>query len=120
MQSPSPSLPAPEDDPDTHSMHVPSDIAPVAAEYFPPSHCVQASDPLTVLKVPATHASHASPSSPVYPLLHVQLSARPLPSPEYVCIGQALHVASDVAAVAVEYLPRPHSEHAPDPFTPLY
>jgi hypothetical protein len=113
-------LPAPEKVPPGHSLQAKTEVIAILLPMVPSTQWVQSADPLTVLYLPATHASHASPSSPVYPLLHVQLSTRPLPSPEYVCIGQALHVASDVAAVAVEYLPRPHSEHAPDPFTPLY
>ena len=33
---------------------------------------------------------------------------------------QLSHVASDVSPVPVEYFPREHSQHAPDPFTGLY
>ena len=75
---------------------------------------------MTSLYVPATHAAHANPSGPVYPMLHVQLVMSLLPLPEYVCAGQALHVASDVSPVSVLYLPCRHREQGAEPFSSLY
>jgi hypothetical protein len=66
---------------------------------------VQAAEPFVSLKVPASHALHSTPSGLVYPLLHVQFSSALLPTPEYVCAGQSLHVASEILPVFVEYLP---------------
>ena len=66
------------------------------------------------------HDVQVAPSGPVNPLLHVQLVSTLLPAPEYVCAGHALHVASEIPAVAVLYLPREHSVQAVDPFTSLY
>ena len=81
---------------------------------------MQAAEPLTSLKPPASHASHSAPSGPVYPLLQVQLVSCLLPTPENVCAGQSLHVDSEIWAVSVEYVPLEHSEHGAQPFTPLY
>ena len=50
----------------------------------------------------------------------MQLTSMLLPSPEYVCAGQVMHVISDVSAVPFEYLPRPHSEQGAEPLTSLY
>ena len=113
-------LPAPEYVCAGHALHVDSELMPVAVEYFPCEHKSHSAVPFTVLYVPATHASHSTPSAPVYPLLHVQLVSTLLPAPEYVCAGHALHVDSEIPAVAVLYLPREHSVQAVDPFTSLY
>jgi hypothetical protein len=40
--------------------------------------------------------------------------------PEYECVGHLLHVDSEIAAMAVLYLPRKHGEHSAEPFTSLY
>jgi hypothetical protein len=66
---------------------------------------VQAAEPFVSLKPPASHAVHTTPSGPVYPLLHIQFNRMLLPTPEYVCAGQSLHVASEISPVSVEYLP---------------
>jgi hypothetical protein len=110
-------LPAPEYVCAGHALH--AEVLPVAVEYFPCEHKSHSAVPFTVLYVPATHASHSNPSAPVYPLLHVQLVSTLLPAPEYVCAGHALHVTSEIPAVAVLYLPREHSVQAVDPFTSL-
>ena len=52
-------------------------------------------------------------------MLHVQLVSTMLPAPEYVCAGQSLHVASEMEANAVLYLPCEHSVQAAEPFVPL-
>ena len=57
------------------------------------------------LNLPGTQAVHGPPSGPVYPPLQEQLVRVTLPRPERVYPGQSLHVDSDVAAVAVLYLP---------------
>jgi hypothetical protein len=94
-------------------------MAAVAVLYLPCEHSVQAAEPFVSLKLPAIHAAHSAPSGPMYPLLHVQFNRMLLPAPEYVCAGQSLHVASNIAPVPVEYLPCEHCEHGDDPFTSL-
>ena len=65
------------------------------------------------------HAVHDPPSGPLYPRLHMQPVSTSLPKTDEVLDGQAVQVLSAVCPVAVEYLPREHSEHATDPFTSL-
>ena len=43
-----------------------------------------------------------------------------LPSIEFECMGQFVHVTSDVWPVSALYLPMRHSRHALEPFTSLY
>ena len=86
--------------------------------YVPRGQSVQAAEPLTSLKPPASHASHSAPSGPVYPLLQVQFN--PLPRPEYECAGQSLHEDSEIWAVSAEYLPSEQGEHGAEPLTSLY
>ena len=71
-------------------------MAAVAVLYVPCKHSVQAAEPLTSLKPPASHASHSAPFGPVYPLLQVQLVICLLPSGEYVCEGHSLQVDSEI------------------------
>ena len=52
-------------------------------------------------------------------MLHVQFNRMLLPTPEYVCAGQPLHVASEMEAIAVLYLPCEHSVQAAEPLVPL-
>ena len=87
------------------SLHVDSEIWAVSAEYVPLEHSEHGAEPFTSLYVPATQAAHCIPSGPVYPLLQVQLVSIELPSGEYVCVGHSLHVASEIAASNVLYLP---------------
>jgi hypothetical protein len=101
-------------------MQVASEMAAVAVLYLPCEHSVHAAEPFVSLKPPASHAVQATPSGPVYPLLHVQFTSTLLPAPEYVCAGQLLNVASEIAPVSVEYLPAEHREHGVDPFELLY
>ena len=91
----------------------------MAVLYLPCEHSLQAAEPFASLKRPTPHGSHSTPSGPVYPSRQVQLVRAPLPPREYVCAGQSLHVDSDVAAVAVLYLPCEHSIHAADPLMSL-
>ena len=113
-------LPAPENACAGQSLHVDSEIWAVSAEYVPLEHRVHGAEPFTSLYVPAMHAAHCIPSGPVYPLLQVQLVSCLLPIPEYVCGGHPLHVDSEIAAMAVLYLPCEHSEHGAEPMTSLY
>jgi len=113
-------LPAPDFALAGHSSHTSAWIAPSPVENLPCKHSEHALEPLTSLYVPATHATHANPSGPVYPMLHVQLVMSLLPLPEYVCAGQALHVASDVSPVSVLYLPCRHREQGAEPLSALY
>lgn len=53
-------------------------------------------------------------------MLQMQPVTRLLPSPECESLGHSLHVAADVAPLAVEYLPPEHSEQAAEPSTCLY
>jgi len=99
---------------------VDSEIWAVSAEYVPREHSEHGAEPFTSLYDPAMHAAHASPSGPVYPLLQVQLVSCLLPIPEYVCVGHSLHVDSEIAAMAVLYLPCEHREHGAEPMTSLY
>ena len=71
-------------------------MAAAAVLYVPRGQSVQAEEPLTSLKPPASHASHSAPSGPVYPLLQVQLICCLLPAPEYECVGHWLHVDNPV------------------------
>ena len=89
-------------------------------EYLPTSHDVQASEPFADLYSPAPHAMHVPPSSPVYPALHLQSVALPLPGADHDCMGHATHVLMLTAATTPEYVPPAHSTHAPDPFSALY
>ena len=88
-----------------HWLHVDSSISPVSVEYLPCEHSEHGAEPFTSLYVPAMHPAHAVPSDPVYPLLHVQLVSCLLPIPEYECVGQWLHVDSEIAALLELYLP---------------
>ena len=101
-------------------VHVDSEISPVSVEYVPCEHNEHTDEPLTVLYVPATHALHSCPSGPVYPRLQVQSVILLLPSPEYVCPGQLVHVTFEISASSVEYFPREHSKHTDEPLTSLY
>ena len=56
----------------------------------------------------------------MYPLLQVQLVSSPLPAPEYVFVGQDLHVCFENCLVVLEYLPCVHSVQGADPFEALY
>ena len=102
------------------SLHVDSEIWAVSVEYVPLEHSEHGAEPFTSLYVPAMHAAHAAPSGPVYPLLQVQWVCCLLPTPEYVCAGQSMHVDSEISAMAVLYWPCEHSEHGAEPFTSLY
>ncbi len=113
-------LPAPENACAGQSLHVDSEMAAVSGEYVPREHSEHGAEPLTSLYDPGMHAAHASPSGPVYPLLQVQLVSCLLPIPEYVCGGHPLHVDSEIAAMAVLYLPCEHREHGAEPMTSLY
>ena len=113
-------LPTPENVCAGQSLHVDSEIWAVSAEYLPSEQGEHGAEPFTSLYVPAIHAAHAVPSGPVYPLLHVQFVSCLLPIPEYECVGQWLHVDSEIAATAVLYLPCEHSEHGAEPLTSLY
>ena len=52
-------------------------------------------------------------------MLQIQFNRMLLPTPEYVCAGQSLHVASEMEAIAVLYLPCEHSVQAAEPFVSL-
>ena len=65
------------------------------------------------------HAVHDPPSGPLYPTLHMQPVSASLPENDNESEGHEVQVLSAVCPVAVEYLPREHSEHAADPFTSL-
>ena len=52
-------------------------------------------------------------------MLHVQFNKMLLPAPEYVCAGQLMHVALEMEAIAVLYLPCEHSVQAAEPFVSL-
>ena len=56
----------------------------------------------------------------MYPLLQIQSVTLLLPCPEYVLLGQLLHVASEICAVSVEYLPDEHKLQGAEPLTSLY
>jgi hypothetical protein len=66
------------------------------------------------------HATHCIPPGPVYPLLQVQLVSSPLPAPEYVFVGQALHAWFENCPVVLEYFPCVHSVQGAEPFAALY
>ena len=101
-------------------MHVEFEISPVSSEYLPAEHKLHDAVPLTSLYVPAIHAVQFCPSCPVYPRLQVQLLMIVLPSPEYVCCGQLLHVATDISPISIEYVPFEHNKHTDEPLTVLY
>ena len=52
-------------------------------------------------------------------MLQVQFKRMLLPPPENVCAGQLLHVALEMAAVAVLYLPCEHDVQAAEPLVSL-
>ena len=113
-------LPSTEDVCAGQSLHVASAIAAAAVLYLPREHSVQAADPFSFLYVPAVHTVHATPSEPVYPWLQIQSVFALLPASENMCVGQSLHVDSEVSAIVVEYLPSEQRLHGNDPFTSLY
>lgn len=96
-----------------------STVAPSDAEYLPDAHSLHALLPVPALNLPATHTSHVPPSGPDEPALHRHADNTELPAADSECAGQLVHVASDVAASAPEYLPTPHSSQMLDPTTPL-
>ena len=98
-------------------LHVASDVSAVPVEYLPRRHSEHAADPFTSLYVPLGHALQFCPSGPVYPALQVQMG---LPPKEFACIGQFVHVDTDVSPVSALYFPAKHSRHALEPFTSLY
>ena len=100
-----------------HASQVNSKISPVSIEYFPGEQSVHGDDPFKSLNVPATHAVHTPPSGPVWPSMHVQMV---LPGPEKALAGQSSHVASEILAAPVEYLPLEHFVHGVEPFASLY
>jgi hypothetical protein len=100
--------------------HVADRDAAASAEYLPSSQFVHVADPVAVLYCPAAHALHSWPSAPVYPVLHVHATNLSLPSADPVLVGQVEHVASDVAATAVEYVCRPQLVHSTGPGSILY
>jgi hypothetical protein len=98
-------LPRPEYECAGQSLHEDSEIWAVSAEYLPSEQGEHGAEPFTSLYFPAMHPAHAVPSGPVYPLLQVQLVSCLLPIPEYECVGQWLHVDSEIAALLELYLP---------------
>ena len=52
-------------------------------------------------------------------MLQVQFKRMPLPPPENVCAGQLMHVALEMEAMAVLYLPCEHSVQAAEPLVSL-
>lgn len=95
-------------------------VPPVPLPYLPTPQSVHASEPVTVLYLPITHASQNPPSGPVVPVLHRQL-VRTIPPVvvELDSTGQATQAVSAVAPVVVRYLPTPQLVHAVEPVTAL-
>ena len=52
-------------------------------------------------------------------MLQVQFKRMLLPPPENVCAGQLMHVALEMAAVAMLYLPCEHGVQAAEPLVSL-
>jgi len=93
-----------------------------APEYLPKPQSVHASEPVTVLYLPGTHALHASPSplGLVYPRSHLHAVSTPLPDADTVFAGQLKHVVFAMASVAVEYVLTTQSVHTCGPGLTLY
>ena len=102
--------------PAIQSLHA---VPPDAALYVPGSQVVHARAPTRLLYVPAAHVTHASPLEPADPVLHVQLTRAPLASGACEPVGHDLHT-SDVAPVAVEYVPAEQSLHVAPAGATLY
>lgn len=100
-----------------------TDVAPVAVEYVLAMQSVHALLPVTVLYFPAWHCVQGPPSGPVDPAAQggsTQLLASVLPAGEVVPAAQAMHVAADVAPVAVEYVLAMQSVHTGASAAPEY
>jgi hypothetical protein len=93
-----------------------------APEYLPKPQSVHASEPVTVLYLPGTHALHASPSplGLVYPRSHLHAVSTPLPDADTVFAGQLKHVVFETAAVVVENVLTTQSVHEIGPGSGLY
>ena len=84
-------------------------MAPTVVKNLPDPQLVQASEPILILNLPASHAVHGPPLGPVKPALQIQ-AALPAGASEF--SGHDEQVLSAVAALADEYLPAPQSVHA--------
>ena len=90
-----------------HSWQVLELDAPSSGENLPEGQLLQASDPTTVLYLPAAHAKQAPPSGPVEPAMQTQSNTVLLPAGELEPEGQLMQ-ASDPTAVL--YLPAIHRQ----------
>ena len=75
-------LPAGESEYAGQVEHVASDVAPIAAEYFPDPQSRHEAAPEPALYLPATHCVQVSPSDPVEPASHVHEVEAELPAGE--------------------------------------
>ena len=103
-----------------HNSHVPD---PLFSLNVPGAHEAHALELLSSLNVPGAHAtqlSFATPrnpwSGPSNPASQVHPVGLPEAKGEDECGGQTIHVDSEIAANAVEYLPLEHGIH-PELFT---
>ena len=64
---------------------------------------------MVALYLPAMHCEQGPPLLPVVPALQEQEVEAVLAAGESECIGHAKHVLTDVAPIAGEYVPAPHS-----------
>lgn len=103
-----------------HNSHVP---VPLFSLNVPGAHKTHALELLSSLKVPGAHATQLSfskprkdPSGASNPASQEHPVALPVAKGEDECGGQAIHVDSEIAANADEYLPSEHEMH-PELFT---
>jgi hypothetical protein len=94
-----------------HATQVPASVAPVVVEYVPAAQSVHTILPVAILYLPATHVVHVPPFGPVKPALQVQAVSAELEIGELELVGHATHVATPVAATAVEYVFPPQVLH---------
>jgi hypothetical protein len=100
------------------STHAEDAVAPTVSEYFPIEQSEHATEPLTALYLPATHAEQTPPSGPVLPGTHswtIHILNDELPFTDLVFTGHATQVSEVPAAIVLEYVSTPQSVHTSIP-----
>jgi hypothetical protein len=84
-------------------VHVAFDFCAVRPEYVFAGQSVHASGPVVGLNLPTLHPEHPTALEPVNPVVHRHMVELLLPTGETAFAVHGMHVAFEVAAVAVEY-----------------
>jgi len=109
VQAPLPTLETGAFASEGHATHVDEALAPTAAEYVAAPQSVQASLPVVVLYLPATHAAHDPPFGPVNPALQAQAVPVVLELGAFEFEGHDKQVDAALAPILFEYVLTGHS-----------